>query len=44
MNSQKLIEYIKYLNQFNRYNCPQEHYIAWKILILKTNEYDASFV
>lgn len=40
MNTQKLLEYMDFLKGFNRHNCPQEHYIAWKILILKTNEYD----
>ena len=40
MNSQKLLEYMDFLKSFNRYNVPQEHYIAWKILILKSKEYD----
>ena len=28
-----------YLKQFNRHNCPDRFYLAWKILILGTNEY-----
>lgn len=40
MNSQKLLEYMDFLKSFNRYNVPDKHYIAWKILILKKNKYD----
>jgi len=33
-------EYLKFLRSFNRFNCPDEHYCAWKIFILQTNEYN----
>ena len=33
-------EYLEYLESFNRYNCPEYHYIAWKIFVLRTDEYN----
>jgi hypothetical protein len=29
----------QFLNKYNRYNCPEKLYKAWKILILGTSEY-----
>ncbi len=37
-------KYLEYLNSFNRQNCPQSHYSAWKIFILQTNEYDIDYM
>lgn len=32
-------DFINFLNSFNRANCPEKYYQAWKVLILKTDEY-----
>lgn len=32
-------EFIVWLNTFSRHSCPNKYYRAWKILILKTDEY-----
>lgn len=32
-------EFIEFLEKFSRDNCPDEYYQAWKILVLKTDEY-----
>ena len=32
-------QFIAYLQKFNRQSCPEDLYIAWKILVLKTTEY-----
>lgn len=37
--SRSIDEFIKFLEGFHRYNCPEKYYRAWKILVLKTNEY-----
>lgn len=31
--------FVEYLNGFNRQDCPEKYYRAWKILVLKTDEY-----
>ena len=40
-SKKKNLEELKhYLRNFNRENCPEPFYCAWKILILRTTEYE----
>jgi hypothetical protein len=39
MNEFDMEKYLNYLRLFDRQSCPEPHYIAWKILVLKTSEY-----
>lgn len=37
-------EYLKFLDSFHRQNCPDDHYSAWKIFVLRTNEYNIDYM